>query len=149
MDDVGEFRYAGRVLDDIGSPGAPERHTITAPSPGENAHFGASVAIRRDGALIVGAPGVGKSSLLSPTSGTGAAFFTHLSGGSWSENIREIDTISALANKNDQVGYDVAIGDSALYVGAPKTGNGDGAVYAINMCTRELSDAPCAAHNEE
>ena len=96
-------------------------------------HFGASVAIRHDGALLIGAPSSGAS--------RGSVFFAHLSGGSWIDSIREVDTISQRAVGGDSVGHAVAIGDSALFASAP---GGEGVVYAVSMCARSISGLPCA-----
>ena len=130
---------AGRVY--IFHVDAPDDPTvITAPSPTSGARFGASVAIRSDGSLAVGAPGVSKTGFGS-SEAPGAAFY---SAQGW-ESVREITSVSDLASNGDRVGFDVAIGKSAIYVGAPERSNGDGAVFALNMCKRAISGNACAA----
>lgn len=100
-----------------GAEGWAEAATVTARDIGASDAFGVSLAA--DGnLLIVGAPGTAKH--------TGAVYvFERNPAGAWNERAKLVPT-GAVAG--DRFGTTVVVGDGAIAVGAPGTGEGQGSV---------------------
>ena len=91
--------------------------SLTAPTPGQGALFGQSVALLASGSLLVGAPGLDPDS----RSAAGGAYLYTLSGATWALSTTLTPTE---LGAGDRFGAAVALRDGALAIGAPGGASG-------------------------
>jgi hypothetical protein len=91
--------------------------TLTAPTAGQAALFGQSLALLASGSLLVGAPGLDPDS----RSAAGGAYLYTLSGATWALSTT---VTPAELGAGDRFGSAVALRDGALAIGAPGGANG-------------------------
>ncbi|MBX3196622.1 MAG: hypothetical protein KF894_00595 [Labilithrix sp.] len=130
----GKDSYRGAAYVFVRSGGTwSEQQKLTASAPNVYDHFGGSVALSGDTA-IVGARG---------TEAQGAAYVFVRSGGEWSQHSKETDRNPGLG---DQFGAAVAVSGDTVVASAPLKTNGQGAVFVLLL--RHADGDACASGSE-